>query len=203
MPRSCRTISITHLLSRWQTGDSDAFAELVERLEGELKRKAVYVFSKERREQTLQPTALVNEAYLRLAESSHLDWNSRAHFLAAAATTMERILVDKARRRNAVKRGSGVTPITLEALTDRGPASDPKVLETIAVHEALENLSKLAMRQAQVARYRCFAGMNHAEIAEVLGVTERTVKNDWRRARLFLEHALAPASAPSEPSPCE
>ena len=182
------------LLSRWQAGDADAFAQLTERLEGELKKRAIYIFSNESSGRTLQPTALVNEAILRLAESTHLEWKNRAHFLAAAAISMERILVDHARRRLAVKRGSGITPLELSALASQEPTSKPQIVEIIAVHEALEALSKLAARQAHVARLRCFADMNHAEIATVLGVTERTIKSDWKRARLFLAHALAPSA---------
>ena len=181
----------TLLLARWQEGDSEALQELIRRLEGDLKRKAIFIFSKERANRTLQPTALVNEAFIQLAQTTRLDWKSRAHFLAAATRAMERVLIDQARRRSALKRGAGEAPLEIDALASDEPRSEPHVLETIAVHEALAKLSALAPRQAEVARYRCFGGMNHSEIAEVLHVTERTVKSDWQKGKLFLRHALS------------
>lgn len=178
------------LLSSCRSGNSQALGRLLEHFQADLKRKAVYFLARERRAQTLQPTALVHEAYLRLAAHAKLDWRSRAHFLAAAAKTMERVLVDHARRKIALKRGSGEAPITVDAFGSSEPAAEPKYLESLAVHEALEELSKLSPRQAEVARCRCFAGMSHEEIAEVLAVSDRTVKTDWRLARIFLERAL-------------
>ncbi len=185
-----RDDSTRALLSSCRSGDSEALGRLLEHFEHELRRKAAYFFAGERRAQTLQPTALVNEAYLRLAANSKLDWQSRAHFLAAAAKTMERILVDHARRKVALKRGAGEAPLALDALGSGEPSAEPKFLETLAVHEALEELARLSPRQAEVARYRCFSGMGHQEIAEVLGVSDRTIKTEWRLARIFLEQAL-------------
>jgi RNA polymerase sigma-70 factor, ECF subfamily len=136
---------------------------------------------------TLQPTALVHEAYLQLAGRDDIDWHGKTHFLAIAAVEMRRILVDHARVRGAAKRGGAARRVTLdEGLTDgRGPS-----VEILALDEALERLASLSPRQARIAQMRLYAGMLTREIGEVVGVSERTVKGDWSMARAWLAREL-------------
>lgn len=139
---------------------------------------------------SLQPTDLVHEAYERLADQSRVDWRGRAHFLAVAATVMRRLLVDHARRRGRQKRGGGAQRVTLSGLA--APAeSELDLEELLALDEALEKLRALDEREARVVELRYFGGLGVQEIASVLQVSERTVRNDWNFARAWLRQALA------------
>ena len=150
----------------------------------ELRRLARKYLARERREHTLQTTALVHEAYLRLVDSSNLEWNNRAHFLALAARVMRRILVDHARRRKSSKRGGEWKQVTLGHADGVGNA--PERLDLVALEGALTRLQERDPEKARVVEMRFFAGMTNDEIAEVLGVTERTVRRHWAAAQVRL-----------------
>jgi RNA polymerase sigma-70 factor, ECF subfamily len=176
--------AITRLLDRVTSGDQQAEAELLESLYGELHRLATRHMRGERASHTLQPTALVNEAYVRLLRGAGGKWRDRMHFLAVASTVMRRVLVDHARRRTAGKRGSGAVVIEMHE-DDGAYAPSPETI--LAVDEALTELSVSSPRQARIVELRFFAGLTEDEIAELLGVSSRTVKRDWivAKARLY------------------
>ncbi len=148
----------------------------------------------ERGEHTLQPTALVHEAYLRLTDIEQIDWQSRNHFLAMAATQMRRVLVNHARDRRAQKRGGGQTLITLD---ENAAVAAVDTLEMLALDEALQGLAAVSPRQARVAEMRLFAGLQMEEIAGVLDVSDRTIKADWRVARAWLRRELGRSAEPT------
>ncbi len=186
-PRS----EVTALLESLEAAGPEAAADR-ERLLGlmydELRRLAGKLMAHERRVVTLQPTALVHEAYVRLVEQRTPGWSGRAHFLAVAATCMRRVLVDHARARRAQKRGGPLQPVTLDEDVD-GSASPE--LETLLVHDALERFAALDPRAARVAEMRLFGGMNVREVATALDVSKRTVDGDWATARLWLSRELS------------
>jgi RNA polymerase sigma factor (TIGR02999 family) len=175
--------SITSLLAQLGQGDRQAEAQLVPRVYDELRRVARRYMRLERANHTLQPTALVNEAYLRMVEEPHLHWKDRVHFFATAAQLMRHILVDHARARHAGKRGGVQSQITLDE--NLVPAPSPPV-DILSLHEALERLSKLDARQGRIVELHFFGGLSFEEIASVLQVSERTVKRDWAMARIWL-----------------
>lgn len=154
----------------------------------ELRRLARYYLSAERHGHTLQPTALVHEAYLRLTKLKEIDWQNRTHFFAVSATIMRRILVDHARTARAHKRGQGWDIVSLNEAALPPPARGPEIL---ALDEALTRLALLDERQAKVVELRFFGGMNEDEAANALGVSSRTVKRDWRIAKAWLFKELS------------
>jgi len=162
--------------------------ELNARLYQELRRLAADFLSRERADHTLQPTALVHEAWMRLADQDGSRWNDRAHFFAIASQAMRRILVDHARRKLADKRGSDPLRVTLSP--DITPSVDANGLDLLALDEALDRLADLDPRQAHVVELRFFAGLNVEEVAELLDVSARTIAGDWRLARAWLSRAL-------------
>jgi len=183
--------SVTELLAGWREGDERASALLLETVYSSLKRIAQAQLRGERAGHTLQPTALVHEAYLRLLGQQSLDWRDRAHFYGLAAVTMRRILVDHARRRNARKRGAGeVQPLTLATFEPGavGPAGDVGLLD---LDRALTRFAEGSPRAAKIVELRYFAGLELEEIAEALEVSLRTVERDWRFARVWLRAALS------------
>jgi RNA polymerase sigma factor (TIGR02999 family) len=182
MPES----NAVQLLTRISAGDRTAIPELVPEVYDRLRAIASRFFQRERADHTLQPTALVNEAYLQLVERTDLDWSGRTHFLAIAASEMRRILVDHARRKHAQKRGGGMHRVTLEGVPED---FSPRV-DLLDIHEALERLAGLDERAARVVELRFFAGMSMEEVAAVLGVTSRTIRDDWRTARAWLRTEL-------------
>jgi RNA polymerase sigma-70 factor, ECF subfamily len=149
---------------------------------------AAALMRRERAEHTLQPTALVNEAYLRLVDQTQGDWQSRAHFFGIAARAMRQILVDHARKHAADKRGGGWRRVTLN---EDVAEAEQLSLEILALNQALEQLAQDDARMAQVVELRVFAGLHAREVAHVLGVSKRTVDEDWRVARMVLGRALA------------
>jgi len=153
----------------------------------ELHARAARLMSRERPDHTLRPTALVHEAYFKLIDQSRVDWNDRVRFSHIAARAMRQILVDHARRRNAQKRGGGVTRITLDSRAD---VAHDATLDVLAVHEALDALRKVDERAAGVVEMRIFAGMQVDEIAAMLNVSPRTVDGDWAYARRWLARAM-------------
>jgi RNA polymerase sigma factor (TIGR02999 family) len=160
----------------------------------ELRALAANYMRKERPGGTLQPTALVHEAYLRLAASQRLDVQGKTHFFALAALQMRRILVDRARAAGSAKRGGGLRRITL---TDGICMSPDGTVELLALDDVLDRLSRRNSRQAQVAEMRLFGGMISREIASYLGVAERTVREDWRVARAWMMKELVPKKRPT------
>jgi RNA polymerase sigma-70 factor (ECF subfamily) len=188
----------TALLLAWRDGDATAFDRLVPLVHDELRRLARAYMAKERAGHTLQPTALVNEAYLRLINVHQIQWQNRAHFLAMAARTMRRILVDSARARGNEKRGGGVEKVPLDELALGQTASEMDVLR---VDEALQALAAIYPRQHDVVELRFFGGLTIEETAEVLGISPDTVKRDWRFAKLWLVRELSHAPSSRNATP--
>jgi len=183
------TGEVTRLLGQVRGGDRAAFDQLLPLVYDELRRIARGQLRRERREHTLFPTALVHEAYIKLIDQAAVDWQGKAHFLGVAARCMRQILVDYARRRNAEKRGGDWARTTL---THRDLGIDVPLEELVTLDAALDRLDQLDSRLRQVVEYRFFAGMTEDEIAEVLGVSTRTVQRDWLKARAWLYKELYP-----------
>ena len=174
---------VTELLVQWSQGDDAALAELTPMVYDELRRVAHRHLSGQRPGHTLQTTALVNEAYLRLADQTNLRWQNRAHFFAVAAQAMRRILVSYARAQRSEKRGGGALKIELDEAALVSPEESKEILE---LHEALERLSTLDSRKAQVVELKYFGGLNYDEMAEVLKISPVTVRRHWRFAKAWL-----------------
>ncbi|MBV8438056.1 MAG: sigma-70 family RNA polymerase sigma factor [Silvibacterium sp.] len=180
--------SISRLLFELSQGNRDAEAALMTQVYEELRRLARKYMRAERANHTLQATALVNEAYLRLMGQEGVSWQDRAHFFASAAQLMRHILVDHARAHRASKRGGEQHQITL---TEGLASEEDRSVEVLALHEALEKLARLDERQARVVELHFFGGLTFGEIAYVLDTSERTVKRDWTMARAWLKLELA------------
>jgi RNA polymerase sigma factor (TIGR02999 family) len=180
---------VTMLLQSWRGGDSSALDRVAEIVDRELRRLAGAYLRRERPGHTLQPTALVNEAFLRLmGQADRVDWESRSHFVAIAARHMRQILVDHARRHRAGKRGAGATLISL----DDAPAStSPPSTDLLALDEALEKLAAVDPRKARAMELKFFGGLQMAEIATVLDLSIKTVEKDVRLAGAWLRAALS------------
>jgi RNA polymerase sigma factor (TIGR02999 family) len=178
---------VTQLLQEWSHGDDAALAELTPLVYEELRRLAHHYMEGERPDHTLQTTALVNEAYLRLADQINPNWRSRAHFFAVAARGMRRILVSYARSNRAQKRGGGAARIELDEAAILSPEQSKEIVD---LHEALERLGTLDSRKAQVVELKYFAGLNHDEIAEVMKISAVTVRRDWVFAKAWLHKEL-------------
>ena len=175
------------LLTAAAEGDPSAASELMPLIQEELRALAARALLKERPDHTLQPTALVNEAYLRLVDQTRVEWKSRAHFLSLAAAMIRRILVDHARSRGAAKRGHG----TRKPLDEETPGHLPLDESLLDLDEALGQLHELHERQARVVELRFFGGLSVEETAKVLETSPRTVKGDWRVARAWLHDRLS------------
>jgi RNA polymerase sigma factor (TIGR02999 family) len=180
---------VTLLGAKAGQGDCEAAAELLRLVYGELRRLAAAQMARERAGQTLQPTALVHEAWLRLGGDQQPAWENRAHFFGAAAEAMRRILVDRARRRNAQRRGGGRTHVPLDEIEIGGAANDPHLLE---INEALERFAEREPQKAEFIRLRYFIGLQLGEAARVLGISEATAKRWWVFARAWLYRELNP-----------
>jgi RNA polymerase sigma factor (TIGR02999 family) len=174
---------ITQILHEWKNGDKTAVDRLFPLVYDDLKRQAKNYLHKERSNHTLQPTALVHEAYLRLVKLEQMDWTDRAHFYALSATMMRRILVDHAREATADKRGGEMKRVTLENLPI---ANEQKIVDLLELDEALIKLAQIDQRKASVVELKFFGGLSQKEIAEVLDITEKTVQRDWQFAKLWL-----------------
>lgn len=178
---------VTQLLLRWSQGDRAALDELMPLVEGELGRLAHNYLRRERPNHTLQPTALVNEAYLRLVGQKNTKWQNRAQFFGVAAKLMRRILVDHARARRAAKRGGANYRITLSHPQDLHGQPDVTLL---AVHEALTELAQLDRQQERIVELRFFGGLTIEDTAEVLAISDATVEREWKMARAWLWQRL-------------
>ena len=174
---------VTELLEQWSQGDDAALAELTPLVYEELRRLAHHQMGGQRRDHTLQTTALVNEAYLRLADQTNPRWQDRAHFFAVAARAMRQILVSYARSQRAQKRGGGAVKVELGEAALVSPKESKEIVD---LHEALETLATLDSRKAQVVELKYFAGLNYDEMAEVLKISRVTVRRDWEFAKLWL-----------------
>ena len=178
---------ITALLDEWGRGDSRALDRLVPLVYGELRRVAARQLRRERNGHSLQPTALVHEAYLRLVDQRRVHWENRAHFFAVSAQVMRRILVDHARRRKAAKRGDDVELVSLEQ--DVGSPA-PDEISVLALDRALEHLDDVDPALARIVELRAFGGLTIDEAAHVLKVSPSTAKRDWRTAKAWLAREL-------------
>jgi RNA polymerase sigma factor (TIGR02999 family) len=179
--------SVSQLLQRWNEGDQGALDQLTPLVYDELRRMARRYMKQQPAGHTLQTTALIHEAYLRLVGQKEKQWGNRAHFFAVAAQAMRHILVDYARARKMAKRGGGAHQVSLdEALVISPEGGD----DLVALNDALDALAKLDRRQSQVVELRFFGGLTEEEIGEVLKVSSRTVRSDWRVARSWLMREL-------------
>jgi RNA polymerase sigma factor (TIGR02999 family) len=179
--------NITELLSKWHNGDQDCLDKLVPIVQGELQRIARRHMRKERLGHTLQTTALVNEAYLRLVDQSHVNWKDRAHFFGFAANIMRQILVDHARSAGRQKRGGHAQRFALDEVLVFSPAKSTMLM---ALDEALERLATRDGRKARVVELRYFGGLSVEEAAEVLGVHPNSIIRDWSLAKAWLKREL-------------
>jgi RNA polymerase sigma factor (TIGR02999 family) len=179
---------ITQLLTRWSNGDQTALDRLMPMVYSELRRLASNYLRRERKDHTLQPTALVNEAYLKLIDQKTARWQNRAQFYGIAAQLMRRILVDHARQHKAAKRG-GSDQQRL-SITSAGTLAARTDLDVLALHEALEELATLDRQQERIVELKFFGGLSIEEIAEVLGIGHATVERDWKMARAWLRRKL-------------
>jgi len=184
------------MLLQWRAGDESALDQLMPLVYNELRRLARQCMRGERAGQTLQTTALVNEAYLRMVNSSRVQWHDRSHFFAVAAQLMRRVLVDEARKRQNQKRGGEFTRIELdEALTP----THQREFDLLVLDQALDRLARFAPRKSRVVELRFFGGLSINETGVVLGVSTDIVKREWRTAKLWLLHELSgDATLPAE-----
>jgi RNA polymerase sigma-70 factor, ECF subfamily len=181
------SVDVTTLLAAWSDGDQEALSLLVPRIYAELRRIAHHAMRAERHGLTLQTTALVNEAYLRLVDIHRVRWESRAHFLGVAAQAMRRILVDAARTRGAQKRGGGAPVVQLDGAALVAPERGPSL---VALDDALTELANVDPRKSRVVELRYFGGLSVEEAAAVLHVSPETVQRDWRVAKAWLLREL-------------
>jgi RNA polymerase sigma-70 factor (ECF subfamily) len=180
------TQEVTQLLAAWSEGDPSALDKLLPLVEDELHRLARRYMSHERPDHTLQTTALVNEAYLRLIDQK-VEWQSRAHFFGIAAQIMRRILIDHARKHLGPKHGGG----KIVSLEDVAVVSDERASELVALDDALSTLAKIDERKSRVVELRYFGGLTVEETAVVLGVSDETIRREWIRAKAFLHRELS------------
>jgi RNA polymerase sigma-70 factor (ECF subfamily) len=183
------TAQVTQLLLAWGQGDEAALDQLVPVVHAELRRIARRQMGNERAGHTLQPTALVNEAYLRLVDIRQVKWQDRAHFFAMSSRVMRRVLVDAARARGYQKRGAGAQKVSFDEAMLGGPE---RATDVVALDAALKALALIDPRKSQVVEMRVFGGLSVEETAEALHMSERTVKRDWTMAKLWLLREIKP-----------
>ena len=182
---------ITQLLAEWRDGNQGALDELYPLVYGELHRLARRYMSRERKGHTLQTTALINEAYVRLVDQRNVQWANRSHFFAISAQIMRRILIDHARRQSYAKRGGGARQVSLEETA----VVQDDLSEFMRLDEALKSLAELDPRRSQVVELKYFGGLNNDEIAGVLKISKNTVIRDWNMARAWLYRQLTGSAA--------
>ena len=188
IPRPKQAHDVTQLLRNWEGGDPEASARLMPLVYEELRRLARSYLQRERGDHTLQATALVHEAYLRMVDDKRTTWTDRAHFYGIAARVMRRILVEHARAHNAAKRGGLEQRLSLDEARDL-PTTKP--VDLVALDGALENFARVYPRKSEVVELKFFGGLEAKEISEVLQVSEKTVLRDWSFAKLWLCRALS------------
>jgi RNA polymerase sigma-70 factor, ECF subfamily len=179
---------VTRLLGDWSGGDERALEKLIPLVQPELHRLAHYYMSRERAGHTLQTTALLDEAYLRLVDDPGRNWQNRTHFVASAAQLMRRIMVDHARERHSLKRGGGAAKVTLD---EAALVTEARSEELLALDEALERLAAQDPRKSQIVELRYFGGLSASEMAEFLDLSLRTVEREWNMAKAWLYRALS------------
>jgi RNA polymerase sigma factor (TIGR02999 family) len=179
---------VTALLDDWSRGNPSALSQLLPLVYAELRRVAARQLRNERADHTLQPTALVHEAYIRLVDERQVDWQNRAHFFGVSASVMRRILVDHARRRGASKRGDGISCVSLDEAKDVAASNEMPIL---ALNQALDRLEKVDSELAKIVELRAFGGLTIEEAAHVLSVSPSTAKRDWRTAKAWLNRELS------------
>jgi RNA polymerase sigma-70 factor (ECF subfamily) len=184
---------LTQLVAAMRAGDSAARDALLPLLYADLRQQAMSYFRAQRGGHTLQPTALVHEAFIRIVGNSDIAWEGRSHFLAVAAKAMRNVLADHARRRRAEKRGGGWERVTLTGL---GSDGGERRIDALDLDEALEALAKVSARQARIVELRFYGGMSVEQVAHVLEVSPRTVELDWRMSRAWLRDRLDEAGTP-------
>jgi len=189
-PNALPSQDVTQLLLAWSGGDRVAGDELLSAVYAELHRQAARAMRRESSDHTLQATALVHEAYLRLVDQRRVEWRNRAQFYGVAAQVMRRILVDHARGRDAEKRGGGVSAVSLGDADAIAEQSSSEAVDVLALHDALERLAALDPDQAKVVELRYFGGLSIEETAETLGISPATVKREWSVARAWLKREL-------------
>lgn len=185
---------ITQLLERWNNGEAEARDELMSRVYDDLHRLAVTYLRRERREHTLQPTALVNELFLKFSEQHSMSWRNRAQFFGVAAQLMRRILVDYARAHHASKRGGDRYCVSLKNIASFGAQPDADLL---ALHDVLNDLEQMDPDQARLVELRFFGGLTIKETAEVMGISHATVEREWKVAKAYLKRELTKTTVPS------
>ncbi len=180
---------LTQLLVSWSNGDKQAFDQLVPLVYAELRRMARRAMARQSPGHTLQTSALVNEAYLKMVDQQSVAWQNRAHFFAVSAQVMRHILIDHARRSRSAKRGAGALRVSLsEAI----PRAEQRAADLIALDEALTELARFDERKSRIVELRFFSGLSVEETAAVLGVAPVTVMREWRAAKMWLQDALSP-----------
>ena len=184
---------VTQLLARWSGGDKEALDQLMPLVYGELRRLANYHLMREKPGHTLQSTALVHEAFLRLIDQRNVQWQNRAHFFGVAAQMIRRILVDHARAHQTAKRGGGAPTV---AIDDALQISKKRDLDVVALVDALNSLATLDPQQGRIVELRFFAGLTIEETAEVIGISPATVKRDWNTAKAWLYRELSRSEQP-------
>ena len=180
--------NVTEMLMKWAEGDDAALNKMMPFVYDELHRLAGYYMRRQRPDHTLQATALVNEAYLKLIDAKQVNWKSRAYFIAAAAQAMRHILIDHARSKQRVKHGEGVYKVSLDQASD---VAEVQAADLIALDEALVEMSAIDPRKTRIVELRYFGGLSIEETAEVLGVSAATVMRDWRAAKAFLKRSIS------------
>jgi len=195
----CAVTELTVILRRLEQGDPHAANELLPLVYEELRKLAAQKIARESPGQTLQATALVHEAWLRLGGDDQPAWDNRGHFFAAAAEAMRRILIDNARRKRCARHGGKLERVDFEAIQVAAPAPDED--ELWAVHESLDELAALDTRKAELVKLRFFVGLTFAQAAEVLGISEVTAKRDWAFARAWLFRKTKEGKPPGKSNP--
>ncbi|MGH9839330.1 MAG: sigma-70 family RNA polymerase sigma factor [Blastocatellia bacterium] len=189
---------VTQLLVDWSNGDQAALDKLLPLVNDELRQLARRYMRREGPGHTLQTSALVNEAYLRLIDQKHVQWRNRAHFFGIAAQLMRRILIDHARKAQYAKRGGGAVRVSLD---EAAAVTEARAAELLAVDEALEKLAAMDARKGRIVELRFFGGLTEQETAEVLGISSPTVQREWRAAKAWLRRMLTDGE--SDESSCE
>ena len=184
---------VTGLLQKWGEGDRDVLNQLLPAVYDELHRMAARYLRHERPDHTFQPTALINEAYVRLVDQKNVKWENRAHFFAIAANIMRRILVDHARGHQAAKRGGSMIKLPLDEAVHRAPKQEE--MDLVALDEALTQLAKIDPEQSRLVELRYFAGLTIEETAQVMGISPATVKRKWTISRAWLRREISRSGA--------